>query len=152
MKVEYFYLLKFLIFNAIIGFLKIAETDIILEDIIKILKASKFYGNYEQKKVITIFDKLIPSLYTYAKIVQINFWTKWFEIELFERKNKEDIDEEYIKKIFFDIINYMFLFKLEKDFIKKVGEELLKEYFEETSEKYCILKDEFLNRLSSKKY
>jgi len=46
----------------------------------------------------------------------------------------------------------MFLFKLEKDFIKKVGEELIKEYFKETSENFCILKDELLNILSSKKY
>ena len=149
---EYFYLLDFFIFNAIIGFLKEAETDNILEDIILILKASKYYGHLEKKKVITIFDKLIPKLYSYAKIVQINFWTKWFEIELFEKKNKEDIDEEYIKKVLFDIIDYMFLFKLEKDFIKKVGEELIKEYFKETSENFCILKDELLNILSSKKY
>ena len=73
MREEYFYLLNFLIFNAIIGFLNVAETDIILEDIIKILKASKFYGKLEEKKVFTIFDKLIPRLYSYAKIVQINF-------------------------------------------------------------------------------
>ena len=152
MKNEYFYLLDFFVFNTIIGFLTEAETDIILEDIIKLLKASKFYGNVEKKKVITIFDKLIPRLYSYAKIVQINFWTKWFEIELFENKNKEEIDKEYIKKILFDIINYMFMFKLEKDFIKKVGEELIKEYFEETSENYYILKEELLNILSSKKY
>jgi ribosomal protein S17E len=44
------------------------------------------------------------------------------------------------------------MFKLEKDFIKKVGEELIKEYFEETSENYYILKEELLNILSSKKY
>ena len=150
---DYSYLLEFFLFNALIGFLTEAETEIILEDIIKALKASKFYGEIVNKKnTITIFDKLLPKMYTYAKIVQINFWKKWFEVELFEKKNKDEIDEDFIIEVLFQIINHMFVFKLEKDFIKKVGEELIKDNFGENSENYSILRDKLLNILATKKY
>ena len=151
LNLNYTNLLCIFIYNALIGFLTESENDIILEDIIKTLKASKFYGLTEKKRNVTIFEKIIPKLYTYSKILQINFWKKWFEIELFEYK-KNDIIEDDIKKIFHVIIKNMFIFKLEKDFIKNVGEEILKDYFGINTNNFFLLKDELLTLLYVQKY
>ena len=46
----------------------------------------------------------------------------------------------------------MFIFKLEKDFIKNAGEEILKDYFGINTNNFFLLKDELLTLLYVQKY
>ena len=71
-----FKLLGNLIYNALIGTLKIEETDKVLEENVLLIKSTKYFGMEEKGKTITIFDEYKKKIQSTPKIVQYNFWKK----------------------------------------------------------------------------
>ena len=80
-----------------------------------------FFGKKEYKKngeiTITLWDIYKPKIQTLPKVMQINFWDKWYEIEY---NNAEQKDNKGIQDIIYSICDLMISIELPKSFIKNV--------------------------------
>ena len=119
LKEHSFRLLWYLIYMELISTLKLEETDKVLEDIVLLIKSSKFYGKQEERGIKTIFEKNISKIRDFAKIKQDNFWQKWYDLELIKNeKDKNDIS--FKQNIIFDICKTLIKFKLPKSMVKSI--------------------------------
>ena len=142
LKNQFFNLLGNTIFNTLFFILPLVETDKILEQAVKLIKSLKFFSKeneddinkeiiYPKKNIISSWDINKQRIKLYPKVNQINFWIKWYFIDLIEKDDKDDKDNPDIKnKIILNLVKIMIDLELDNTFIKKTCEKLINIAFE----------------------
>ena len=111
------------------------ETDKVIEEIVILIKSSKFFGMEEKGKTFTIFDDYKKKIQNTPKIVQYNFWKKKFDLDFKAVKIKEGNDVNKIKQnIIYNIVSEMIDLKVIKSAIKSIIEKITNEIFGKNSE------------------
>ena len=132
LQINSFKLLGNLIYNALIGTLKIEETDKVLEEIVLLIKSTKYFGMKEKGITVTIFDDYKKKIQSTPKIVQYNFWKKRYDMDL---KNKEDKNDDCAKQqIIYNIVGQMIELEIPKGLIKTIVDKISNEVFGKDSE------------------
>ena len=153
LEYSYFNFLGTLIYNLILSTLKIEETDEILEQIIYLIKSTNFFGKKEYDKngvnLVTIWEIYKPKIQTNPKVVQINFWNKWYEIEY---ENSADKNDEGIQEIIYNMCDSMICLELPKSFIKNVLNGLANKIFGKDSPKSKETFKVFIQKIINAKY
>ena len=153
LKKESFKILGYLLYNTLIGTLKIDETDKVIEEIAILINSSKFFGMEEKGKTITIFDYYKNKIRNTPKIVQYNFWKKRFDLDLKASKNKDSKDEIKIKQnIIYNIVSEMINLKIMKNVIKSIIEAITNEIFGKKSEISKETFKVFIKQISNAQY
>ena len=135
LKKDSFKLLGYFFYNTLIGTLKVDETDKVIEEIVILIKSSKFFGMEEKGKTFTIFDDYKKKIQNTPKIVQYNFWKKKFDLDFKAVKIKEGNDVNKIKQnIIYNIVSEMIDLKVIKSAIKSIIEKITNEIFGKNSE------------------
>ena len=153
LEYSYFNFLGTLIYNLILSTLKIEETDEILEQIIFLIKSTNYFGKNEYNKhgvnIITLWDIYKQKIQTNPKVIQINFWNKWYEIEY---RNSEDKSDEEIQQIIYRMCDSMICLELPKSFIKNVLKGIANKKFGKDSQKSQETFNVFIQKIISAKY
>jgi len=126
-----FKLLGNIIYNTLIGTFKLEETDKLLEEIVLLIKSTKYFGLEEKGKTIKIFDVYKKKLQSTPKVVQYNFWKKKYDIDL---RNKEIKDNNTKQQIIYNIVSEMIELEIPKSTIKNITEKIANEVFGKDSE------------------
>ena len=94
-----FTFLEELIRGILNSVLKLEETEQLFEEIVLLIKSTKYYETVLtfEKIHINMYKNLKNFLHRYNKITQNNLWQKWFSLEL-GNKMKESPDEVNNKK------------------------------------------------------
>ena len=151
---ESFSLLGNIIYNILLCILQIAENDIILEEIVKLLISLNYFSKEDtgdicmilkgkKKCNITLWDLYKQRIQVYPKVNQANLWHKWYQIDLDKEKEKDNIDTK--KNNISDLINIMFDLELDITFIKKTIEGIIINVFGENEE----IKKEFTEKIQN---
>ena len=162
LKNQFFNLLGNTIFNTLFFILPLVETDKILEQAVKLIKSLKFFSKeneddinkkiiYPKKNIISSWDINKQRIKLYPKVNQINFWIKWYFIDLIEKDDKDDKDNPEIKnKIILNLVKIMMDLELDNTFIKKTCEKLNNIAFENDEEKQKEINGDIQNIISGK--
>ena len=146
LKDDCFNLLGKIIYNIILlSLLNVAENDVILEQVVRLLKSLKFFAQEEtgelcriikgQKKcTLTLWDIHRQRIQSYPKVNQANLWKKWYRINLADKKEEKD-NPDTIKNTILCILDIMFDLELDITFIKKTIEGIMKIDLKENEEK-----------------
>ena len=126
-----FKLLGNIIYNTLIGTFKLEETDKLLEEIVLLIKSTKYFGMEEKGKTKNIFDVYKKKLQSTPKVVQYNFWKKKYDIDL---RNKETKDNSTKQQIIYNIVSEMIELEIPKSTIKNITEKIANEVFGKDSE------------------
>ena len=127
-----FDLLGTLIYNSILFTLKNDETNKLIEEVVLLIKSTKYFCLVEKGKSTILFDKYKRKIQSNPKILQQNFWEIWYDIEL---RKKEDKDTDKVKqKNIYDICNAMIEMEIPKTIIKNIIEEITYKIFGKESE------------------
>ena len=161
-----FKLLLFIIYNALLFLLNREETDQVLEECVLLIKSA--YNFYEersgQNRSLIENPEFKKNISKYNKINQKNFWKKWFEIELTEKKNIKkkqneenddtELDEDDFskQKILLNICMKMIEFEIPKTTIKNICDEINKKIFENNTELAEQTKATYINYITSAKF
>ena len=150
---SFFNFLGVLIYNLLLSTLKIEESDTILEQIILLIKSTNFFGKNEYGRhginVVTLWDVYKPKIQTNPKVIQINFWNKWYEMEYENSENKSD---EQKQEIIYNMCDSMICLELPKSFIKNVLKGLANKLFGKDSEKSKDTFNVFIQKIVNAKY
>ena len=123
LKENSFHLLWYLIYNTLIYTLKLEETDKVLEDIILLVKCTTFFGIQEEGATISLFEKNIAKIRDFAKIKQVNFWQKWYDLEL-KKNEKMKNDIKFKQNIIYDICRMLITLKFPKSTVKNLTDSI----------------------------
>jgi hypothetical protein len=126
-----FKLLGNIIYNTLIGTFKLEETDKLLEEIVLLIKSTKYFGLEEKGKTINIFEVYKKKFQSTPKVVQYNFWKKKYDIDL---RNKENKDNSTKQQIIYNIVSEMIELEIPKSTIKNITEKIANEVFGKDSE------------------
>ena len=143
LKDESFSLLGNIIYNILLCILQLAENNIILEEIVKLLISLNYFSKDDkgdicvilkgQKKCsITLWDLYKQRIQVYPKVNQANLWYKWYQINLAKEKEQDNFDTK--KNIISELIDIMFDLELDVTFIKKTIEGIIKTVFGDNEE------------------
>ena len=153
-----FIFLEELIKNILNTVLKLEETEQLLEEIILLIKSTKFFEadlklkSKEKTQHITMYNNMQNFLRRYNKIIQKNLWKKWYNLELAE-KSKENSDEINVKKIIIlDICKTLIYLEINKIIVKNITESINKIAFEEGTELFETISEEYTNLISKAHY
>ena len=153
-----FIFLEELIKNILNTVLKLEETEKLLEEIILLIKSTKFFEadlklkSKEKTQHITMYNNMQNFLRRYNKIIQKNLWKKWYNLELAE-KSKENSDEINVKKIIIlDICKTLIYLEINKIIVKNITESINKIAFEEGTELFETISEEYTNLISKAHY
>ena len=106
----------------------------------------------EKTQHITMYDNMQNFLRRYNKIIQKNLWKKWYNLELAE-KSKENSDEINVKKIIIlDICKTLIYLEINKIIVKNITESINKIAFEEGTELFETISEEYTNLISKAHY
>ena len=128
-----FKLLGDLIYNTLIGTLKIDENDKVLEEIVLLIKSTKCFGMEEKGKTIKIYDDYKKRFQSTPKFVQYNFWKKKFDIDLKNKENKQN-DNKTKQDIIYELVSEMIDLEIPKGLIKTIIDKMLIEIFGKDTE------------------
>jgi len=146
LKEKSFNLLGTLIYNSLLFVLNIKETEQLLEEIVILVKSTKYFGQETNGKTITLWEVYNSRIQGYSKVNQNNFWVKWYKME---HKNQSDKKAD-------DIIYYlgktMIDLKLDKSFIKNVIKGLGEKEFGKQSSESKIISDTMVENIKLAKY
>jgi len=115
LKDKSFHLLGILIYNSLLFVLNIEETETIIEQTVKLVKSTKFFGKEKKGTTTTLWDAYKSRIQGYSKVNQANFWNKWYDIEITKQLN--DFQKE---RIIVEVCDIMIQLELNKSFIKNV--------------------------------
>ena len=146
LKEKSFNLLGTLIYNSLLFVLNIKETEQLLEEIVILVKSTKYFGQEANDKTITLWEVYNSRIQGYSKVNQNNFWVKWYKME---HKNQSDKKADdiiyYLGKIMIDL-------KLDKSFIKNVIKGLGEKEFGKQSSESKIISDTMVENIKLAKY
>ena len=150
LKDNSFNLFGTLIYNILLYILQVEENDIILEQIIILIKSTKYFGKQEKGNIITLWDIYKQKINGYPKVNQINLWNKWYQINL--NIENENENQDIKKKIILDICDLMTELELNKIFIKNTLEILINNAFGKDNEKSKNILQEVVQKIIDIKY
>ena len=146
LKEKSFHLLGALIYNSLLFVLNIKETDQLLEEIVILVKSTKYFGQETNGKTITLWEAYNSRIQGYSKVNQNNFWVKWYKMEQKSHNDKKADDIiYYLGKIMIDL-------KLDKSFIKNVIKGLEEKEFGKQSSEGKIIYDTMVENIKLAKY
>ena len=135
-----------MIYNSLLFVLNIKETEQLLEEIVILVKSTKYFGQETNGKTITLWEVYNSRIQGYSKVNQNNFWVKWYKME---HKNQNDKKADdiiyYLGKIMIDL-------KLDKSFIKNVINGLGEKEFGKQSSESKIISDTMVENIKLAKY
>ena len=150
LKEKSFQLLGTLIYNSLLFILNIEETNKLLEQMVILVKSTKYFGQEKKKgTTTTIWDAYKSRIQGYSKISQANFWNKWYELEI---KKEAEITNLKKEKIILEICDIMINLELTKSFVKNVTHQLSEKEFGKESEQYQSLVGLITEKIIKTKY
>ena len=150
LKEKPFLLLGSLIYNTFLSILNIKENDKILEQLVILVKSTRYFGKEIKGETSTIWNEYKAKLQGYAKITQNNFWDKWYHMELKEIANKKGIFKK--QEQIYNLCDIMVELELEKSFIKNALLGIAEKEFGKESEEVKIINDLLLEKIRKVKY
>ena len=148
LKENSFHLLWTLIYHCIINTLKVDESQV-LDDIVLLIKSTKYFGITENGITETMFGKNKQKIQGVPKITQDNFWEKWYEFEI---KRIEDPKDEDKKEIICNIAKTLIELELPKSLVKKKTDNINVKTFEKGTEMYKKTFDDIIKLIINAKY
>ena len=133
LKEKSFSLLGFLIYNSLLFILNIDETELLKEQMVILVRSTKYFGKEKKGATITLWDTYRSKIQGYSKVRQANFWNKWYELE---SKKETDLNNLKKEKIILGVCDVMISLELTKSFIKNVTHGLCEKEFGKESEQY----------------
>ena len=115
LKDKSFHLLGILIYNSLLFVLNIEETETIIEQVAKLVKSTKYFGREKKGETTTLWDVYKSRIRKYSKVIQANFWNKWYDNEIIM-----ELNEFQKERIMIEICDIMIQLELNKSFIKNV--------------------------------
>ena len=151
LKENSFHLLWNLINQCIVSTLKLAETKSVLENIVQLIKSTRYFGITENNNTTeTMFEKYKSTkIISIPKIKQENFWQTWFDIDLKKITNPNDEDKQ---EIIYSICKTLIELELPKSMIKKITDNINIKLFGKGTEKYKQTFDVFIKFIVNAKY
>ena len=146
LKEKSFNLLGALIYNSLLFVLNIKETEEILEEIVILVKSTKYFGEETNGKTITLWEVYNSRIQGYSKVNQNNFWVQWYKME---HKNQNDKKAD---DIMYDLGKIMIDLKLDKSFIKNVIKGLGEKEFGKQSSESKIISDTIVENIKLARY
>ena len=146
LKEASFQLLGTLIFNSLLHILNIPESSKLLEEMVILIKSTKFFGKEIKGKTKTLWDEYKSRIQGYSKIGQNNFWGKWYDVEI--KKDGEISKEDTI----YQICDIMTELELNKTFIKNALQGLVEKEFGKDSKESKNINENILEKLKQAKY
>jgi hypothetical protein len=129
------HLLFQLINECILHTLKLEETDKILEEIVVLIKCTKYFGIQVKKKIETMFDLNINKLGDLPKLKQANFWRKWYDLEL-RNNEKGKGDKEFKQNVIYSICQTLIALEYPKSMVKNFTDQINEKEFGKNSDTY----------------
>ena len=148
-----FNLLGSLIYNSLLFILRIPETNKIIEHTVGLIRATRHLGKEIKEKekngIFTIFEEYKYKFQGNAKVTQMNFWQKWYEIEVLKENNAPgEIKEQIILKI----CDIMFELELSKSFIKNTLQKIGEKTFGKESQTFNDLIGKIIDKIKKAQY
>ena len=158
-----FRLLGFIIYNALLFLLNYEETDQVIEECVLLFKSTKSFCVNISGQNRTLLDSATfkTNIMKYVKINQKNFWLKWFNIDLKEKQNKKNENEEIVfddeeddmkQKTLFNVCSNMIELEIPKTTIKNICDEINDRVFGKTTELGKQVQDVYIQHITSAKY
>ena len=144
-----FSFLSFLIYNVLVEFLQMAETDELLEEVYLIIKSTMYFGIERKKKTLTLFEHLKTKIRNYPLINQKYFWDIWFEKEIEAKKDNGDSTKQII---ILNICSRMTELEISKTIIKDILDDLSHKAFEKSVEMGKQTEKMYLKKIKQVKY
>ena len=138
-----------LIYNCLINTLKLEETKKLLEDIVLLIKCTKFFGVTENGVTQTLFDKNKPKIQGVPKIMQDNFWQAWYDTEIRKKEQPKDEDKQ---EIIYNICKTLIELELPKSMVKKITDNINIKLFGKGTEMHKKTFDTFIKLIINAKY
>ena len=145
LKANSFQLLGSLIYNSLLFVLNIKESPKLLGQMVILVKSTKYFGKEVKGKTITLWQDYKSKLQGYSKLNQINFWEKWYNMEVKDNKLKKE-------DALFKICDIMLELELDKSFIKNTLNGLAEKEFGKESEQYKTITENIVDKLVKSKY
>ena len=144
-------LLWSLIYNSLLNILKLEETNKILEETALLIKSTKYFGIQENNQILTLFDKNIVKFQDLPKIRQVNFWQKWYDVELKKNENNKN-DVQFKQNIIYDICKTLISLELPKSMVKNFTDTINIKEFGKGSELQVETFKTFIKFITSANY
>ena len=138
--------------------LKLEETEKIIEEIIILIKSTKFFQKEVKKekglksttkKQVTIYEIMKKEIQDYSKITQTNLWKKWYEQEL--KKEEEQEDNNTKEKILIKICLEMIDLEIPKTTVKNIIDNINKTIYENEKD-FKMLQNKYLQIITTSQY
>ena len=162
-----FNLLGTLIYNTLLYMLQVEENNKTLGQIVELIKSTRYFAKEEKEKVglflseekkntITLWNAYKQRFQGYPKVNQINFWNKWYDIDLSKKKEKETEKEnesdEIKEELIMNLCDLIIELELNKSFIKNTLEKLIKKVFGKDEDKSKKILDNVVQKIIHAKY
>ena len=150
-----FIFLDNLIYGFLTTILKLAETPQIIEEVVILIKSTKFFQKEvkgSKKGNENLFISMKKKFQHYNKINQKNLWEKWFELSLKKLKKEEQENDKVKENLIIDTCKEMFDLEISKSIIKNVCDNINKKIFEEGSLMYESTKKKYIYLISHSKF
>ena len=146
LKEKPFDLLGTLIYNSLLYILNIKETNNLLEEMVILVKSTKYFGKEINGKTTTLWVEYKPKIQGYSKVKQNNFWERWYKMEI-EQNDKLSKEDEIL-----NILDIMIELELDKSFIKNLIIGLAEKNFGKNSDKITSINEIILKKIKNAVY
>ena len=149
--------LENLIYGILTSILKLAETEQIIEEVVILIKSTKFFQKEikkekgSKKKVVNLFQSMKKKLQNYNKINQKNLWQKWFELSL-KKLDEEQQNDKVKQELIISTCKEMLELEISKSIIKNVCDNINKSIFQEGSEIYENTKQSYIKLITQSQF
>ena len=140
LKDNSFKLLGKLIYNSLLFILNIQENDKVLQQMVILVKSTKYFGKEVKGQTTTLWNEYKFKLQGYSKVNQSNFWEAWYQME--KRNHKLKIEDAILQ-----LCDIMIELELDKSFIKTTLLGLAEKGFGKESENYRVISEKVLGLL-----
>lgn len=160
-----FDLLGMLIYNSLLQTLRIEQTNQVLEDIVQLIKSTKFFVSEDQnnKKKKRIFDFYKNKIQTNPIVEEEKFWQKWYDMEVDNIKNMKskpgnkskinnDVDDYDRQKVIYNICKSLIELEVPKSIVKTICKNITNKAFGEMSELNTETFDHFIKLITTANY
>ena len=140
--------------------LKLEETEQIIEEVVILIRSTKFFEkeinkkdkNSKKKEELNLFNNMKKKLQGYNKVNQKNFWEKWFELDLNKLDDEEKEDNNIREDLIIKICQEMIDLEISKSTIKNICDKFNKNTFEEGSELFIKTQKRYIKLISTSNY
>ena len=149
LKKESFNLLGKLIKESILDCLKANETQRILEDIVLLIKSTKYFGFSQENTKIKLYDEYKTFIQENPKIIQENFWQKWYDVDI---KSIENPDDKMKQEIIYNICDSLIDLEVSKTMVKNITDHITQKAFGKDTPLHKETFKVFIKKIINAKY